>query len=98
MGVVDCLDHIRSDVVNLDILAGDGIADCPAVVSLGLLGVMRLDLAVAGLVPLLLGIYLGVPLLLILVQAFHELLNVWNSVGARIVAPGGCVFLLLHVA
>lgn len=98
MGVVDSLYHLRANIIDLDVLASDRIADCAAVPSLGLVGVVSLDLAVAGLVLLLLGVDLGIPLPLVLVQALHELLDVRNPVGARIVAHRRRVLLLLHVA
>lgn len=98
MGVVDSLYHLWANIIDLDVLAGDWIADCAAVSPLGLIGVVSLDLAVAGLVLLLLGVDLGVPLPLVLVQALHELLDIGYPVGARIVARRRRVFLLLHLA
>lgn len=98
MGVIHSLHHLWANIIDLDVLASDWIADCPAVISLGLLGVVSLDLALTGFVLLPFGIDLGVSLPLILVQALHELLNVGNPVGARIVARRRLVFLLLHVA
>ena len=98
MGVIDGLDHLGANIVDLDVLASDWVANCPAVSSLGLVIVVSLDLALAFLVLLLLGVDLGVSLPLILVQAFHKLLNVGNPVGARIMARRRVMLLLLHVA
>lgn len=98
VGVVNCFHHIRADVVDLDVLACNRIADCPAIVSLGLFVLVSLDLTLACLVLFLFSVDFGVPLLLILVQALHELLNVGNPVCARIVARRRLMLLLLHVA
>lgn len=98
MGVINALDHIRTNIIDLDVLAGDWIADCPTVSSLGPISVVSLDLALAVLLRVLLGFDLGISLSLVLVQACHELLDVGNPIGARIVASGPRVFLLLHPA
>lgn len=67
MGVVNGLDHLWADIIDLNVLASDWIADCAAVSSLGLVIVVGLDLALTCLVLLLLGVDLGVSLPLILV-------------------------------
>lgn len=76
MRVLSFLDHGTVKIVNLDILASDGVSNCPPVFALVLSDVLMC---------ICLGVDLGVAMLLVMVQILHELLDVRYAVLTRIV-------------
>lgn len=98
MRILGLLHHITVKVVDLDILACDGVSNSSSVFALALARVhVRFYLAVV-LAVCQLRFDSSISLFLVSVQVLHELLNIGNAVLARVVLPRRNNMLLgLHI-
>lgn len=87
--MLDSFHEIRVDIVNLDILAGDGVGDDPGGLLLGLL--------LNGAVALVLGLDLRIAFPFVAVERSHKLVHVGDPVAARIMRARRREFLVFLV-
>lgn len=87
--MLDDFHEIRVDIVDLDILAGNGIRDGP--------GGLLLGLFLNGAVALVFGLDLRIAFPFVAVERSYKLVDVGDPVAARVMRAGGREFLVLLV-
>jgi hypothetical protein len=95
MGIIDSFHEVGIDVVNLDLFAGHRVCYLPALAGIPVGVILVLLNALVLSVGLQFGIYLGISVLLLTIKGRYELLDVRNSILARVVA-GNMLFLRRH--